>query len=448
MQEKIALLYAHVFLFIEDTMKWYLKKPRLKLRDAFRENFYDQFKDMIVNIQELSKDVFREANLTSMAETRQIRLTTEETLEEFRLVQIDGRLSKDSISREQAEIKRQIELLRLEIQREGEERRQLDLNGPHWMESFRNNLFSQVATGVRQELLGMAQKAMNDRSSRYTTAKSRQLTPYVENFENYSNTMLCYERDSILLNSNHLLNFFSPTQLHSLYQRPFTGPIFLKAAAAYRLKEWTTATSSNSLFISVAGRRPKGLEAPQMTILASLCVDFTIAAKLPVISYFISTFPNKELREGNTQAVQAMLSVTYALIRQFIELLPAKFTSLFDFSPDRLLLLDGTLETWTDAIRLLRDLVEVVPKPLYCIIDGFQLLDDWSTEKYLADLLEGLRSKLANDGEAEGLKVLITTTGRSRALMKILEPKDLLLADQDGAVDSPVRRGGERELTL
>jgi hypothetical protein len=62
-------------------MKWYLKKPRLKLRDAFRENFYEQFDDMIVTIQDHSRDVLREANLSSMAETKQIRLTVEENFQ-------------------------------------------------------------------------------------------------------------------------------------------------------------------------------------------------------------------------------------------------------------------------------------------------------------------------------------------------------------------------------
>ena len=77
------------------------EEPRLKLRDALRENFYDQFEDMIVTIQDLSRDVLREANMSSMAGTRQIRLTTEETLDELRLGQADARLSMDGVSRKQ-----------------------------------------------------------------------------------------------------------------------------------------------------------------------------------------------------------------------------------------------------------------------------------------------------------------------------------------------------------
>jgi hypothetical protein len=448
MQEKIALLYSHVFLFLEDTMKWYLKKPRLKLRDSFRENFYHQFEDMIVAIQDHSRNVLREANLISMAETRQIRLTVEKTLEGLRLGEVDGRLSTDSNSREQAELKRQNEQLRLEVQREKEERRQLELNGIQWMEAFRNNLFSQIATGVRQELLGVVQKVMDDRSFQYTAEQTRQPISQVEYLESHSNMTLPYERDSIILGSSHLLDLFSPIHLQSPYQLPNVGPISLDTTAASRLKEWTTSTACNSQFISIAGRRPKGLEPPPMSVLASICVNFAVTANLPVISYFISLPPNEELREGHTRNLQALTSLTYALIRQLIEQLPAQFSSVFDFSEGRLSLLDGTPKSWTNAVSLLRDLVEDVPKPLFCIVDGFQILDDWSTEELLVDLVRVLKVEGADGIEGEKLKVLITTTGRSRALMKVLEPNDLILADRDGAVDSPARRGGRSNLIL
>jgi len=165
MQEKIALLYAHVFLFLEETMRWYQKKPRLKLRDTLRENFYNQFEDRIVNIQDLSRDVLREANLSSMAETRQVRLTTDDTLVELRMGQVDTRLFMDGVSRKQADIKLQLDQLSLDVQRDGEARRQLEINGPKWLEEFRNSLFSQIASGVRQELMGVAQKVLEDMSS-------------------------------------------------------------------------------------------------------------------------------------------------------------------------------------------------------------------------------------------------------------------------------------------
>lgn len=444
MQEKIALLYAHVFLFLEDTMKWYLKKPHLRWRDSLQQNFYHQFEDMIATIQDQSKIVQREANLIMMAETRQIRLT----VEKLRLGQVDERLSTDSNSREQAELKRQNEHLRLEVQREREERMQLELNAPNWMEDFRNNLFSQIASGVRQELLGVVQKSLDDARFRESAEQTRQPMGQPEYLGSHSTIVRPYERDNIILGSSHLLDYFSPIHLQSPHQSPIAGPIPLNTIAASRLKEWTTSTSPSLQLISIAGRRPKGLEPPPMSVLAATCVEFAVSAKLPAISYFISLVPSEGLQECHTREVEALISLTYALARQLIEQLPVQFSSVFDFSEGRLALLDGTLASWSDAVSLLRDLVQVVPKPLFCILDGFQVLDDWSTEGLLVDLVEVLKDGNANSTEGEKLKVLITTTGRSRALMKVLEPNNILLADQDGAADSPARRAGRSNLIL
>ncbi|KFX93903.1 hypothetical protein O988_06577 [Pseudogymnoascus sp. VKM F-3808] len=433
-QEKIALLYAHVFLFLEDTMKWYLKKPHLRFRDSFRQNFFDQeFKDMIITIQDHSEIVQREARLISMAETKQIKLMGEETLERLRLGLVDERLSTDSNSREQAELKRQNEHLRLEVQREKEEKRQLELNGTYYMEAFCNNLFSQIAIGMRQELVGVVQKSLDDTRFRCTAEQTRQPIGQVEYSASFSTIIHLYERDNIILGSSHLLNYFSPSHLQTPHQSSIGGPISLDTIAASRLKEWTTSTSSGLQLISIAGRHPKGLEPPPMLVLAATCVEFAVSANLPVISYFISLPPNEELQEFQTREVQALTSLTYALVRQLIEHLPAQFSSEFDFTEGRLALLNGTLTSWTNAVSLLRDLVQVVPKPLFCIIDGFQVLDDWSTEELVAELVKVLQGGNANGTEGEKLKVLITTTGRSRALMKVLEPNNLILADQDGA---------------
>ncbi|KAE9365611.1 hypothetical protein N431DRAFT_519116 [Stipitochalara longipes BDJ] len=444
-QEKVALLYAHVFLFLEDTMKWYQKKPRLKLRDSFRENFYDHFEETIINIQDLSRDVLREANLSSMAETRHVRLTTDDTIVELRLGQIDSRLSMDGVSRGQADIKHQLEQLRLDVQKDGEERRQLELNGPKWIEDFRNSLFSQIASGVRQELLGVAQKALEDMRLSNAGTCFRPLGR-IENLDTGLNTAQFYERDSIILDSNHLLDMFSPTSLEIPYSPPYAHPISLETIASSRLKDWTT--NPQIKFLSIAGRHSKGLEPPPMKILASMCVNFATNAKLPAISYFCSLPPVEELRGDNTREVQELISLTYALIRQFVELLPVQFSSDCDFTQERLSLLEGTSKSWTDAIELLRDLVISVPKPVFCIVDSFQVLDDWSTESMIGDFVKTLKDSGPEEETKETLKVLITTTGKSKALTRYLAVRELVLADRDGAVNSPARRGGTARLIL
>jgi hypothetical protein len=244
-----------------------------------------------------------------------------------------------------------------------------------------------------------------------------------------------------VLSSNHLLDFFSEASLENPYSPPY-GVLSLDTRAASRLEEWTTDPKVN--LIAIAGRRPLGLEPPPMKVLASMCIDFAIAAKLPVISYFCPLLQTDELREGNTKEVQALISLTYALLRQLIEQLPVQFSSELDLSRRRFAGLQGNLDSWGIAMALLRDLVEIVPRPLFCIIHGFQILDDWSTEALLEEFVRVFKGSKSSDGGAEELKILFTTTGRSKALIKCLEPRELILADQDGAADGSARRAGTR----
>ena len=255
----------------------------------------------------------------------------------------------------------------------------------------------------------------------------------------------CYERDTIILNSNHLLDTFSPLSASSPLLPPYV-PISLDTIAASRLKEWTQ--DSKKYFLSIAGPRRKGLESPPMTVLASMCIDFATTAKLPVISYFCTLPRETELREGNTREVQALLSLTYALIRQLIEQLPVQFSSEFDFAKERIALLDGALGSWKNTSGLLCDLLEAAPKPLFCVINDFQVLDSWSTGRLIGDLFKALRGSETKDVETERIKVLITTTGKSSALTKHLKAEEMVLADRDGAVDSPSRKGGNTPLIL
>jgi hypothetical protein len=210
--------------------------------------------------------------------------------------------------------------------------------------------------------------------------------------------------------------------------------------------------------LAIAGRPAVGLEPPPMKLLASMCIDFAIAAKLPVISYFCSLPQKDELQDGNTREVQALISMTYALIRQLVEQLPAQFTSEIDFSKKRFADLRGSSKTWGMAVSLLRDLVGFGPRPLFCIVDSLQLIDDWSTETLLEEFLSIFRPPRSSDrgrqdggkedDGQEGLKVLFTTTGRSRSLVKKMDPKELVIADRDGAADSPARRAGNRRFLI
>lgn len=98
MQRAIADLYAHIFLFLNDTLAWFTEKRRRRLLDSMNENFLQRFEAETKNIVRKSEHIKRKAAQMSMAEQRVTRLTLEESSK-------DLRVGLEGILRENAETK-------------------------------------------------------------------------------------------------------------------------------------------------------------------------------------------------------------------------------------------------------------------------------------------------------------------------------------------------------
>jgi hypothetical protein len=166
MQRLVGNFYAHLFLFLEDTIEWYLKKQRLRILDAFRENFFTHFEKEILNIKDLSYQIRRQAQLSTMGEIRSVRQTVEGVEDMIGSIiggQIDVRIALDGISREQANIKYNSEKMLLLQEQEREDARRLHLESAQRMEDMKSSLISSITTGVIEHLTGMAQNFLDSK---------------------------------------------------------------------------------------------------------------------------------------------------------------------------------------------------------------------------------------------------------------------------------------------
>lgn len=166
-----------------------------------------------------------------------------------------------------------------------------------------------------------------------------------------------------------------------------------------------------------------------LTSLAAKFIDLVVMNKLPVISYFCEI--PQTVDSNVTREAKGTVSLLYALLRQVVELLLPRLETALDLSEERFLGLDGTLDTWPEALGVFRDLVmSLAPGTVYCVVDGLHWLDDKTTDLALAQLVECLRGGT--------LKVLFTTSGRSGCLLECLEPGETFVVgepDPDDAFD-------------
>ena len=163
------------------------------------------------------------------------------------------------------------------------------------------------------------------------------------------------------------------------------------------------------------------VEIPLTTMAATQWVASASQANIPTISYLCELpRPRTKLPVGMTAEMSGLISLTYALIRRLIELLPSFASYTEELGAQKFVKLDGSLGSYNEAITVLGELLDLLPPMLFCVIDAFEALDDRSTTKHMTSLVNTLRghkiyrSPLSQLSDRV-LKILFTTAGRSRS---------------------------------
>ncbi|KAL9594655.1 MAG: hypothetical protein Q9219_006916 [cf. Caloplaca sp. 3 TL-2023] len=417
MQHNIANLYAHIFFFLRNAIDWYLKKSIKRALSSLREDFYDRFEDEISNIKRISLAMGREAQHGSHSELRYSRIILEETV-----------IGLQDVKREIAERNYREERAAEQRAREREAARILE------MEKLKrlDDLHRFIGASAKDLLLPLASAFLSDRS------KQPESGHILSDFGSLSadQTLTEYNNaDNLQYDSRHL----EDSIIHGQTRLPFdssSGLLFDWHVVA-ALQEWTKSKSSQILNV-VGSSQAEELSATAP--IASYCIDLAGRSGIPVISYFCE-LPRRRtpLAEGMTPEMAALISLIYALIRQLVDLLPYATTNRRDqLSRESFERLNGSCESVDDALKVLGQLLDQSPPISLCIIDGLELLDDRSTQRHLALLLNILRGnkKIERAKVAEPapmLKVLFTTSGRSRCLLDGLSRSELVFAENSSA---------------
>ena len=227
-----------------------------------------------------------------------------------------------------------------------------------------------------------------------------------------------------------------------------TSSLYVDWAVIAALQDWTTGLDSRSL--CVVG--PSQMSGPSFTsMIAAKYVESAAESRIPVVSVFCEVHHRKTL-DGSKPEIEALISMTYGLIRQLIELLPATIEAKPDFGAQRFKELDGSMDTWAKALTIMKDLLDLAPPTLLCVIDGFDRLEEQSTEGVLSDFLKALCERVVADRGTSGsprvLKVLFTTAGRSGCLLAHLEDDQVVFAEHSSAGRRPGKpSSGRRSLS-
>ncbi|KAK4184800.1 hypothetical protein QBC35DRAFT_440674 [Podospora australis] len=401
MLEKVADLYAHIFVFLSTYMDWMMRKRARRLLDSFNENFAREFELDIKKINDKSTMIRNLVAQSSRAEVRVTRLHVED-------IKRDIRVGREGDARHRAEMEYFAAAIERELMIARQERRELQEGGRQVKE-----LTAQLTRLLQEPAMAwiMDRGASPGRiSPLYPGSIFMSQTPSIQS-----------TAEEVSINSAHLEDHFQRdrVRLPCGHLGPFQAPRLV----IQRLAVWTYGgTGTNVLWIEGPPNHSDDLDNP-VTVLAAQFTEMAALTKLPIISYFCELRRGDRLRGDNSPEQQALLSLASSILRQMIELLLPLFETDVDFSVARFSRLDGSADSWDEAKRLFNDLLPLMPDAgkIFCIIDGLHWLEDRSTDELLTDFVEVMRRSR--------MKVLFTTSGRAPSLRESVSAEDTLVVD-------------------
>ena len=196
-----------------------------------------------------------------------------------------------------------------------------------------------------------------------------------------------------------------------------TNPSIIKA-----IQDWSQATTSQSLWI----QGPFEDACPSaMSEITGKVVSIALEMKLPVLCFFcdLQRYENVENTHNANPAALALIDLAYSLIRQLIDLFPAQVQAMKNVRKTDFEGLNGSLDSYADAVIVLNKLLHLAPSTMLVFIDGLEQFDDLAvsdndlkynssqTHNLILDLLEVLQ---------DHMEQTISGAAKDQGLMKIL----------------------------
>jgi hypothetical protein len=438
-------MYSQIFSFLGEVIRWYTKRSIQRLIGSFNEHLLEFFDDQVGEIRKLSRLIHDEAVLRAQADSQISRLYLEGINEKFDRFMTELR---DRDLTQRGILDRRYEDFHAAL--EGKRRSEL------WNKDVLEQALLDTWTRIKERETGYAvteilegdvrrralapnspesvQRASHDESSSPSGASIS--GSIIANNPDGSDG-LKDTRDAMLIRSAGLEDYFDRAKT-LIPQTSADGGLFANSSIAGRIKSWIMATESQILY--TAGTDPFG-EDRQTSNAASYYAHAARKAGIPVCSYSCS-LEGMDPPPYRTRETIELVAMVYSLIRQLIELLPPTAPMNTAWHDDRWTELEGTLDTFPQALQILEALLHSTGQAIIVIIiDRIDLLDDLSyrsSEKWLKCLVELLLCQTSTE-QGTILKIWFVSSGSSSVLFEALDVNQI-------AISSPPRRKAGRAI--
>ncbi|ETN45993.1 uncharacterized protein HMPREF1541_00176 [Cyphellophora europaea CBS 101466] len=397
MKRRLAEIYAQLFRFYRDVLKWYLSSSASKVFGSLNATIKSRFDETVQSIEGQISQMVREGDIAALAI--------------MRVVQLD-----------QSEIKAQYSDIRSLLETVVVQQRR----------NYQDNDDAHIGVKVL-ESLGSVYKAMATRRNREASHGKATLVSQGRIEEGDSS-------GEMMSTSNDEAN-----QLALRLQLYVVGDDGSKSLARgvsrtsepiipHKLKSLLNENEhSRTLWISATYSDRLNCTA-RTTALGFVAAAWKAGA--PILSHFCDS-PSKRLTTpyvGSLDAEQqAVLGLVYSLTRQLLQFSHSPQTPL-DLSEARCERLRCDVDSWQEALELFRELLAATPSIRFCLIYGFNN-NEWAKgAPWLRAVLDILFHH-QQDQTGRHFHVLLVTSGQSRLLGAAIKASDRHII-QDGDIES------------
>ncbi|RMZ83959.1 hypothetical protein DV737_g1316, partial [Chaetothyriales sp. CBS 132003] len=368
----VANLYAAIFIFYADAIKWYDSSSSRKARYALHEGFSDRFKESIEEIKSLSEHVRRIAELGSSAETSYTRIKMEQ-------LERNCRAGLEGHERILQDIKSNVQAIRAE-QTAYRERQKLLAKSEH-QALLQRQLFRLIGESGTKVLYSEAQRFIAserevvEQSVSFDEQQQPEIVPVEMKLMKEEEPVSApprLERDMMQTLSASLCNHIQRgSPMPNFEPRPgFIG----HSLTVNALEEWILARDSRVLCIE--GPTTLSMRDSEMSAGAARIVYSAVDLGFPSISFFCEAIPEEKSVDDIKRAkTNDLTGLVFSLIHQLICLLPPILDEGTQIDPSKLESL-STNPSYDVALEVLASTLASKPPMLLIVIDGLQAFSD------------------------------------------------------------------------